>query len=116
MQQNVQPHGTERRRHPRTRADLGLRLGAPSGETPARVHDVSSSGIRCLTEVSLPVMTQVRVHLVLPAALGERHVVCDGVVVRSERTGRAAAFDTAIFFSDVAEADRTELESYVAGL
>ena len=106
-------HRTERRRHPRVKADLGLRVGTPGREAAARVHDVSPSGIRCLTDEGLPVMTQVRVHLEIPTRNGARTIACTGVVVRSERQSRDTGHETAIFFTEVAEADRSELEAFV---
>ena len=119
----------ERRRRPRVAADLDMKLDLPGHRATARLRDISTSGVRCLTDRPMPVMTQVRLVLVipLPASRDGREIVCGGAVVRSapapsagtpahrgESGGGLAAFDTAIFFTDMNETDRADVEAFVS--
>ncbi len=115
---------TERRKKPRAKADLPLHVVMPGRALGARVLDVSTSGVRCLTDRQLPVMTQVELSIVVPVAGrrvpgATRDIPCQGVVVRSraadqESATDVATYDTAIFFTDMRDSDRSELEDFVA--
>jgi hypothetical protein len=124
----------ERRKKPRTLADFDIRIGLLGESSPARVRDISASGIRCIVDRPLKPMTQVEIVLLLPAAADApsshadpgREIVCRGAVVRSgpvadvrAADGKAASerrkrFDTAIFFTDMKESDRDQVEEFVS--
>jgi hypothetical protein len=110
----------ERRRHPRARVALDVRIGVPGQAAPAQVQDLSASGVRCITERNLPLMSQVHLVLLVPDA-GQgagmrREILARGAVVRSEpvRTPGRTAFDTAIFFTQIEDSDRVEVQQFVA--
>ncbi len=109
----------ERRRKPRAVVDLGVRFKLDGQSGTARVRDISGSGVMCTTDRALPLMTQVALVLVLPGDHGRREIVCSGAVVRSGPSTRPAAarsssFDTAIFFTELLDSDRVEIEEYVS--
>jgi hypothetical protein len=110
--------GTERRGHPRVQAELPIQLTAEGGAADASIRDISLSGVCCLTDRAMPVMTQVRLTIVLPDRGGApRPITCSGAVVRSRRTSRgpsgAERYETAIFFTELGESARNQLEDYV---
>lgn len=110
--------GMERRGHPRVRAELPIQLTAEGGAADASIQDISLSGVCCFTSRAIPVMTQVRLTIVLPDRLGDPHPIsCSGAVVRSSRTGRGAGgsdrYETAIFFTELGESARNQLEDYM---
>jgi hypothetical protein len=94
-----------------------VQLALPGSVTDARVNDISVSGVRCVTDREFPIMTQVGLVLMLPAATGDpRRITCQGAVVRSDagRTvGDGAEYDTAIFFTSMGDSDRAELGDFV---
>ena len=121
---------TERRRAPRILVEMPVTLAV--GEitervsVPAVVEDVSLSGVRCVTARAIGVMTQVGLTLVLPAdpggdtSLGSTTIACRGAVVRSieiganaEAGGGDARYQTAIFFTNMAESDRVALQEFL---
>ena len=114
----------ERRRYPRADARIPVRIFQTSadGELETRTHDVSASGVSCEVHQPLPLMSKVQLTLQLPTtdrAHPGRAIVCTGAVVRVEpvrTTGEGeATFRVAIFFTDVAEADRERILRYVEG-
>lgn len=110
---------TERRREPRAKPtrDLTLRLtGQPAA---AEIRDISVNGVCCMTATAVPVLTQVHLVLMVPSSRGSREIPCGGAVVRCVKDGDAAAhasapYETAIYFTDIREADRSVLAAYVA--
>ena len=109
----------ERRVKPRVAASFDLRLGLPGLVAPARVRDISASGVCCFTDRAIPAMTQVQLVLLVPDAdaRAAREVVCGGAVVRSHRLPGAPhprSFETAIFFTEMRDDDREILEGFIA--
>ena len=120
----MQP-GTERRGQPRVHADLPIQLALDGGATDANIRDISISGVCCETNCAVPVMTQVRLTIVLPDLLpdvlteqsGEQQPIsCAGAVVRSIALPEngSDSFETAIFFTQMGESDRANLEDFIA--
>ncbi len=112
---------TDRRGKPRVRADFDIRLGLPGAVVPARVRDISASGVCCLTDREFPLMARVELVLLVPvpdgAASAMREVVCSGAVVRSGKRPDAPGprpYETAIFFTESQDADREALDAFVA--
>jgi hypothetical protein len=112
----MQP-ATERRRSPRAKASAVAHLTLADGITKARLRDISSSGVRCLTDRNVPVMTQVRLVITLEVPGSDPiEIACEGAVVRSAplpaREGDRS-FDTAIFFTAMGEGTRERIEDFV---
>ncbi len=105
---------TERRKMPRVPASFDLRLDVGGRQGSAHVRDISASGVRCVTDRAMPLMTQVAVTLLLPGTSGAHEISCRGAVVRSAPDGRAASFETAIFFTHMSDADRGRVEEFVS--
>lgn len=113
----------ERRRAPRARVAFPIELALPApaqeGEAAtsrahAEVCDLSLSGICCVTGRPIGVMTQLGLLLVLPGA--DTAIDCRGAVVRSRKLGDeagSARYETAIFFTSMAESDRMELQEFL---
>ena len=106
----------ERRKKARVSSDLDLRFDVAGRSGLARIRDISASGVRCVTDRAMPLMTQVALIIVLPDGAGVREIACRGAVVRSAPNGRDSSFETAIFFTHMSDADRIEVETFVASI
>jgi hypothetical protein len=106
----------ERRKKTRAAAELDLTFDVSGRSGLARVRDISASGVRCVTDRPMPLMTQVALVIRLPKAAGAREISCRGAVVRSAPAGRDAAFETAIFFTHMSDADRIDVEDFVSSV
>lgn len=95
----------------------------------ARVKNLSTAGVCCTTDRPLPLLSVVQVTFLLPGILPDGslisgdpatcEVTCTGAVVRSVRNGQGAGtslYESAIYFTEVDDADRTALDHYVASL
>ena len=105
---------SERRAAPRVQMDFPGKLTLPDGTSDARIRNISVSGISCVTDRALPVMTQVELIILLPIAGSPVPIHCAGAVVRSSPLeAHADQFETAIFFTELGEEARNELEDFV---
>ena len=126
------PPTADRRLAPRARPPRDLHLRLVGNPEVTEVRDISASGVCCTMLQPLAVMTQVHLVLSLPAGAAPRpassgpvEVAADGVVVRCVRDGRrphagttdgTAAYETAIFFTGLEDADRETLAGFVVAL
>jgi len=109
-------HADERRKKPRVAADLDMRFDVSGRSGLARVRDISASGVQCVTDRPMPLMTQVALVIRLPEGAGAREIACRGAVVRSPPRGGDASFETAIFFTHMSDADRVDVEEFVSSV
>lgn len=111
---------TERRLAARARTPETLRMRVP-GMSDARVQNLSAAGVCCATDRPLPLLGVVQVTFLLPSAGAACEVTCTGAVVRcakaaaDDRSG-APAYEAAIYFTEVDDADRAAIEEYVSSL
>lgn len=111
----------ERRRSPRIQ-DEGLSLKLKGGDFDIMTHtlNLSASGIYCKVEKEIPLMSRVRLVLMVPDAAREGKPVqieVDGVVVRQHPViinGRVKHYDVAIFFENLEPKDRESIALYIA--
>ena len=108
----------DRRKSLRANADLAMRLDVTGHAGFARVRDICGAGVRCVTERALAPMTRVELVIALPDGVRTREIVCGGVVVRSgpasDGSDRNGAAETAIFFTEIADQDRVQVEEFVS--
>lgn len=94
---------------------MEITLGAE--RAPAESLNVSANGVYFASKAFIPLLTKLRVTLELPGEGGATSKVsCDGVVVRTEpekATSAAREYQVACYFTEISEADRTRLESYI---
>jgi len=106
----------ERRKKPRAEATMDLRFDVAGRSGLAHVRDISGSGVRCMTDRPMPLMTQVALVIQLPSTAGAREIACRGAVVRSAPAGGDSTFETAIFFTHMSDADRLRVEEFVSSV
>ncbi len=110
------PEQGERRRKPRVRVDLPLRLTVRDRTVETHIRDLSVTGIRFRAPEALPLMSRVQIGLELPEikAQGASSIAITGVVVRcNEETLGRLPFDVAIYFEDLSERSRARLGHFV---
>ncbi|MBI4356041.1 MAG: PilZ domain-containing protein [Candidatus Omnitrophica bacterium] len=110
----------ERRRSRRILRTVPVRIGLGTEELTAESIDLSVAGVYCRVTKRVPVMTKVQIVLILPG--GHRgpepvRVSCAGVVVRAEAAAvpgdNGPPYRIAIFFTELASADRDTLTAFV---
>ncbi|MBI3252204.1 MAG: PilZ domain-containing protein [Candidatus Omnitrophica bacterium] len=105
----------DRRRALRIRESLPFQIGHKDYECQAVSINISSSGIYCLVDRNIPVMTQLDLCLFLPSVEKKRakKIELRGVVVRREKQAATGKFFIAIYFSRAKPVDREFLEKYI---
>ena len=113
----------EKRKYPRVK-DAGVSLKVKTGDIDiiTKTLDLSASGVYCKVEKELPLLSRIRVTLVVPGAEGgsldkpkSMRIVTDGVVVRQHPViidGKFAHYDVAIFFDQISSKEKQHLLAY----
>jgi hypothetical protein len=110
---------TERRSFPRVR-DEGLSLELKSGDFDTATHtlDISASGIYCKIDREIPLMSRVRIKLMVPGpGKKDKELNVDGVIVREHPViidGMIKHYDAAIFFDNLSEKSRDIIKNYIS--
>ena len=100
----------ERRRAVRVEENLPFSIGHDQYEVEVRTVNISKTGILCLADKPISVMTKLKIGLTLHGST----IQTQGVVVRVEPDpAPSGKFYIAIFFSDIHGKDLKLLEEYI---
>ena len=114
----------EKRKEPRLKNEgISLKVTAGNVDTITKCLDISASGVYCKVEKELPLMSRIKIILVMPETKGQTpgapqtaKIEAEGVVVREHPViegGKVAHYDVAIFFDNLSQRDREILRSYI---
>lgn len=111
----------ERRTFPRI-ADSGFAMELKLGEfdTIIHTHNVSASGAYCKIDRQVPLMSRVKLVLMMPGEKREdaaEGLEISGVVVREHPViidGQTKHYDLAIFFDDISSSARQVISDYIS--
>lgn len=109
-------HMRERRSSRRKNADFKVALTEPSCRILTNIKNISSSGIYCQIDNHISVMKKVALDMELSAnSNAPKTISCEGVVVRCDRIPDTspARYDTAIYFTDIPNNVRSDIEDYI---
>ena len=96
---------------PRAQADLPLQLSPTAQAQPARLKNISESGLCCHFEEPSNEMTQMAIDLELP---GDEPRRVQGIVVRCEKqTNSPSAYEIAIYFTEMESGARQAIQDFV---
>lgn len=107
----------ERRRAPRATVDIAIHLsneGRSTGsKAPARIVNISTSGLLCRFGEAMNEMTLLGIDLELPGSKTPEHV--QGAVVRCAklRDVSPATYELGVFFTDMSADTRRNIERFV---
>lgn len=111
----------ERRRFPRISEEISLKLHLDDFDAVAHTLNISASGIYCKVDKEIPLMSRLKLILMIPSFLrddaGVKKVEVTGVVVREHPViidGSIRHYDVAIFFEDLLPKDREIISGYIS--
>lgn len=115
----------ERRKFPRVK-DNRISLKVKTDRFDATISqslNISASGVYCKVDQEVPLMSRVKIILMLPAAEESKKnkankIETEGVVVREHPViidGKILHYDVAIFFDSLSSKDRDAIKKYVSG-
>ncbi len=112
----MKAHPSERRRHPRVKKELALKVATDGYDFSTQTKDLSCIGAYCYVDKFIPPMTKLSVKLMLPAETVENNstqkVQCKGVVVRTDACP-PGGFNIAIFFNQISVRSKDKISQYV---
>lgn len=109
----------ERRSCPRIHDEaFSLKLNLGESDSVTHTLNISASGVYCKVDKELPLMSRIRLVLMMPDSPGAAKALeVDGVVVREHPViidGSVKHYDVAIFFENLSDKDRDAISGYVA--
>lgn len=109
---------SERRKYPRVEEKIPLKLKDEEFDAITVSKNISCSGVFCQVEKTFPLLSKVKIVLLLPAeGKTKAHpIYIDGVVVRTEPLRSAVkpnCHNIAIFFSKIKRQDRSKISNYI---
>ncbi|MBI4708159.1 MAG: PilZ domain-containing protein [Candidatus Omnitrophica bacterium] len=113
--------GIERRKHPRVKKRLPLKLHDEVFDIVTQTENISCSGAYCEVNRFLAPMTKLNVVMLLPmehkGKKAVKKIECKGVVVRTEQpqlTEGSQIYKIAIFFNQINKSDMKKIAEYVS--
>lgn len=112
----------ERRKYPRIKDEkISLKVKSEQFDTTiSQSLNISASGVYCKVDKQIPLMSRVKIILMLPSDIkgGKmKKVDTDGVVVREHpvtENGKILHYDVAVFFDNLSAKDRETIKDYIA--
>ena len=103
----------ERRRSVRLVEALSFKIGHEGYEIEAMTANISGHGAMCLIDRDIPLMTQLKVVLMLPGSGTAKSIHATGVVVRKDPNLEGDKFFIAVYFSSIKPMDQKTLNDYI---
>lgn len=114
----------EKRKYPRLRDDkISLKVKSGGADIITKSLDISASGVYCKLEKEIPLMSRIKVILIMPKVAEDGKpttqsvkIETDGVVVREHPVivnEKIKHYDAAIFFDNISLKDREALLNYI---
>jgi len=108
----------ERRRYPRVKKSLPLKIAADGFDFVTSTQNISCLGAYCHLDKYIPPFTKITVKLTLPMMTdnNERRnflLECKGVVVRTEDEEKGG-FNVAIFFNEIKNPQKQKISQYLS--
>jgi hypothetical protein len=112
----------ERRKFPRIEDnELSVRLNLADYDSVTHTLNLSTSGIYCKVDKQMPLMSKVRLMLMVPDSSGKEkethNLKIDGVIVREHPViinGEVRHYDCAIFFENLSARDTEIISAYIS--
>lgn len=106
----------ERRRFPRLEDDT-LSLKLDGFDSITHTLNISPSGVYCKVDKELPLMSRVKLMLMVPDKTSVKNLEVSGIVVRQHPViidGIVKHYDIAVFFEDLSVKDKETIASYIS--
>jgi len=113
------PLPQERRRYPRVSKSLAIKLKDREADFVTETKNVSCIGAYCTVNAYIPVLTRLRITLILPKSRDlktSKPINCEGTVVRVEKCPpgiEANRYNIAIYFNQISKGDMKTIDHYV---
>lgn len=109
----------DRRRFARADKNLAIKIKDRDADFVTETKNVSCIGAYCEIDGYVPVLTKLRVTLLLPKSRNlkdSKHITCEGTVVRIEKSSDPIEnnkYNIAIYFNQITKSDMKLVDRYV---
>lgn len=102
----------EKRRHPRLRKSLPLKIRKAEFDIFTETKNISASGAYCSIDRYLAPYTKLAIQLFLPSKRKTEQIDCKGVIVRTEENLNNT-YNIAIYFNEIKKSAQRKISRYV---
>jgi len=110
-------HATEKRRHPRIRKNVPIKIKNIDFDIVTETKNISCTGAYCQIDRYLAPLTKIKARLLIPSRTKEKHHIidCEGIVVRVEKDDHnlESQYNIAIYFENIHKADITKIQRFI---
>jgi len=104
----------ERRKHPRLKEILPLKIREAEFDISTETKNISASGAYCSVDRFLAPHTKLAIQLLLPFEREKpKQINCKGIIVRTEKNLNNT-YNIAIFFNEIKRSDQIKISQYVS--
>ena len=109
----------ERRRYARADKNLAIKIRDKDADFVTETKNISCVGAYCEVDGYLPVLTKLKITLLLPKSRNlkdPKHIACEGTVVRIEKAPdplEGNKYNIAIYFNHIGRSDMKLIDRYV---
>jgi c-di-GMP-binding flagellar brake protein YcgR len=108
----------ERRRYPRVKREISLKIKYDNYDTMGQTRDISCIGAYCTVNKHIPLFSKISIILLLPLNNPGKNdycsVRCKGAVVRVEKSAHNDnEYNIAIYFNEISRSGKVKLSQYV---
>ena len=116
--ENLVNNKLERRRSPRIRRQVPLKIQHEEYDLVGQTQDISCIGAYCTIDKYIPPFSLISIILLLPLKTNKRNSICNvrcrGVVVRAQvNPHNRKQYNIAIYFNRISKSDKAKLLQYV---
>lgn len=115
---NIPNNRTERRRSPRVKREIPLKIRLDDYDLVGQTRDISCIGANCTVDKYIPLFSIISIILLLPLRMNNKNNICNvhcqGVVVRIEEDHQnSKKYNIAIYFNRLRRTDKAKLLQYI---
>ena len=107
----------EKRKFPRVYKNVAIKLKDAQVDFVTETINLSCIGAYCQVDGYISALTKLKITILLPRSEKKaKHIVCEGTVVRVERTNNSLepnTFNIAIYFNHISKSDMHFIDNYV---
>jgi len=116
---NNNQDSAERRRFARINKNLAIKIKDKEVDFVTETKNISCLGAYCQVDAYLPVLTKLKITLLLPRSKNSKtakHISCEGTIVRVERCTDPVEnnrYNIAIYFNQIPKSDMNLIDCYI---
>ncbi|MDD5617867.1 MAG: PilZ domain-containing protein [Candidatus Omnitrophica bacterium] len=113
-------HNIEKRRFPRAKKNLPIKIRSEKFDIVAETKDISCIGAYCQVDKYVPPFTKIKATVLLPSDVKDTNqsINCEGTIVRVEKNDNSLEpqYNIAIYFNQISKTNMSKIDKFIKDL